>query len=104
MACEVTWTRAAHDDVDRAVRYIAVNLASPQAASSLLDAFERAVDEIAAFPEACAVGTHPSLASRGLRKKVVRRYVILYSFDGESAVISRVFHSLQAYVRIIEDI
>lgn len=102
MACEVTWTHAAQDDVDRAVRYVAMNLASPQAASSLLDAFERAVDEISAFPEACAIGAHPSLVSRGLGKKVVKRYVMLYSFDGESAVISRVFHSLQDYARIIE--
>lgn len=27
---------------------------------------------------------------------------MLYSFDGESAVISRVFHSLQDYARIFE--
>lgn len=102
MACEVAWTQAAEDDVERAVRYIAVSLASPQAASSLLDAFERAVDEISTFPEACPVGTHPSLATRGLRKKVVKRYVLLYSYDGESVIVSRVFHSLQDYARILE--
>lgn len=101
MACEVIWTRAAQEDVDQAVRYIAVKLANPQAASSLLDALDAAVAEVATFPEACHVSTHPSLATRGLRVKFVRRYVLLYSFDGESAIISRVFHSLQNYARII---
>lgn len=103
MGCEVRWTESARKDVDDAIRYIAVDLASPRAASSLLDAFEVAVDQIGAFPEGCPVGRHRALSTRGLRKKSVRRYVMLYSYDGETVVISRVFHSLQDYVRIISD-
>ena len=102
MGCKVVWTDAARDDVDRAVRYIAFNLGSPIAASSHLDAFLSAVDDISAFPEACPIHRHPSLAARGLRVKNVRRYVMLYSFDGEQALIARVFHSLQDYARVIE--
>lgn len=102
MGCEVVWTDSARADVEHAVRYIAVNLDSPQAASSLVDAFDEAVDEISTFPEACPIGSHPALATRALRKKVVRRYIILYSFDGQMAVISRVFHSLQDYARAME--
>lgn len=103
MACDVYWTDSARNDVDGAIRYIALNLGSPQAASSLLDALESAIDKISSFPESCPIGTHRALRSRRLRKKLVKRYVLLYEYDGETVLISRVFHTLQNYARILEE-
>lgn len=102
MACEVLWTDAARADVERAVRYIVTQLDSPSAARGLLDGLEEAADELAVFPEAYRISRHPALASRGLRVKRVKRYLVLYSYDGETVTISRVFHSLQDYARLIE--
>ena len=101
MGCEVYWSAAARTDVEQITRYIADTLGSPKAAGEHLDAFARTADDIALFPEACAVSAHPSLASRALRAKFVKRYVMLYSYDGDSAIVSRVFHSLQDYARIL---
>lgn len=101
MACEVKWTESARNDVDRAIRYIATVLASPKAASEHLDSFEAAAHFISEFPELHAVGKHPSLAARGLRPYFVKNYVMLYSYDGESVLVHRVFHMLQDYARII---
>ena len=101
MACKVMWTKSARDDVDRAVRYVAVDLDSPKAAGQLLDALESAVEEIGVFPEACAIHRHPALASRSLRAKFVKRHVILYSYDDNEVLVFRVFHTLQDYAKII---
>ena len=101
MACDVLWTKHARKDVEHAVRYIAERLASPKAASDLLDAVDKAIEEISAFPEACHISSRPELFSRGLRVKRVKRYVMLYSYDGDVVVVSRVFHSLQDYARLV---
>ena len=101
MGCEVRWTAAARADVEGIIRHIAVALGSPKAASEHLDAFMDAADRISDFPEMRAVGTHPSLSCRGLRPYFVKRYVILYSFDGEGAVVHRAFHMLQDCARLI---
>ena len=60
-------------------------------------------DRISDFPETRAVSTQPSLACRGLRPYFVKNYVVLYSYDGESALVHRVFHTRQDYARLIED-
>ena len=102
MACRVEWTASARNDVEDIVRHIAIKLDSPGAASAHLNDFLAAADRIAEFPEACAIGAHPALASRDLRPCFVRKYVILYSYDGEAAIVYRVFHTLQDYAHLIE--
>lgn len=101
MACDVVWTDSARNDAERAVRYIAVNLGSPQAAGELLAALGEAVTEISLFHEAYAIREHPELKARGIRVKTAKRYLVLYSYDGQTATISRIFHSLQDYARTI---
>lgn len=103
MACDVLWTERAQQDVDDIVGYIAVKLASPQAAREHLIAFEDAVDRISNNPELYAISRQPSCAARGLRACFVRRYVLLYSYNGEDTVlVYRVFSTLQDYGSIIE--
>ena len=53
------------------------------------------------WTRACPVGRHPVLAFRKLRVKLVKRYVVLHSYEEGQAIISRVFHTLQDYARII---
>ena len=101
MACEVQWTASARVDVEAILRHISVVLASPKAASAHLDDFLAAADSISTFPESHAVSSYPALAARQLRPFFARNYVMLYSYDGEIAVVHRVFHTLQDYVRII---
>lgn len=102
MAYEVVWTARARADVDSAVKYIAAVLDSPTAAAEHLDAFLDAVEQLADSPELYAVSQQPSLAARGLRCCFVKRYVMLYSFDGSRVVIHRVFSMLQDYAKLIE--
>ena len=102
MGYDVKWTASARADVEGIIRHIAVALDSPKAASEHLDALTEAADRISDFPEMRAVGAHPSLSCRGLRPNFVKKYVVLYSLDGEGAVVHRVFLALQDYARLIE--
>lgn len=103
MACDVLWTERAQQDIDDIIGYIAVKLASPHAAREHLIAFEDAVDRISNNPELYAISRQPSCAARGLRACFVRRYVLLYSYNGEDTVlVYRVFSTLQDYGSIIE--
>lgn len=103
MACDVLWTERAQQDIDDIIGYIAVKLASPHAAREHLIAFEDAADRISNNPELYAISRQPSCAARGLRACFVRRYVLLYSYNGEDTVlVYRVFSTLQGYGSIIE--
>ena len=102
MAYEVVWTSHARADVDSAISYIATILDSPTAAAQHLDAFLEAVERLADAPELYAISPQSSLVARGLRCCHVKRYVMLYSFDGNRVVIHRVFSMLQDYAKLIE--
>ena len=102
MGCEARWTASAKADVESIVRHIAVVLGSPKAAFEHLDAFMTVADRISDSPEIKAVDTQPALACRALRPYFVKNYVILYSYDGDSALVHRVFHTRQDYARLIE--
>lgn len=102
MGCEVIWTESARRDVEHAVSHIAGALGSPKAATEHLDAFLAAAESISEFPEARAVARQPSLAARNLRPYFVKRYVLLYSYDGKQAVVHRIFHTLQDYAHLVD--
>lgn len=103
MACKVTWTERAQDDVDNIICYIAIHLASPQAARNLLSAFTDAADRIARHPELHAISQQPSCAARNLRACFIKHYVLLYTYNGEdTVVVYRVFSTLQDYAALIE--
>ena len=103
MACDVLWTERAQRDVDDIIGYIAVKLASPHAAREHLIAFEDAVDRISNNPELYAISRQPSCAVRGLRACFVRRHALLYSYNGEDAVlVYRVSSTLRDFGSIVE--
>ena len=101
MGCEVRWTASAKADVDGIIRHIAIVLGSPKAATEHIDAFLEAADLLSDYPELHAVGNHRSLACRGLRPYYVKNYVMLYSYDGHTVIVHRVFHARQDYARLI---
>lgn len=104
MACSVLWTEQAQSDVDTIIRHTALVLASPQAAREHLAAFEQAAERMGHNPELYALSSQPSCAARHLRACFVKRYVLLYSSDGQTTVIvHRVFSTLQDYASIITD-
>lgn len=106
MAYEVLWTQRAYGDVDAIVRHISEVLDSPQAARSHLEAFLAAGDELAESPQLYGVSRVErveSLRVRDLRVKFVKRYALIYSFDGERVIVKRIVSTLSDYGRLIED-
>lgn len=97
MAHSFVATQAFERDYDSALAYITYELASPQAAVDLMDAMDRSVEKILAYPEINHISTKPSLARLEYREERVRGYVMLYKIEGEVVVAKRLFHGSQDY-------
>ena len=102
MACRVVWTDRARQDLEDIIEYIAVTLASPQAAREHLTAFAEAADRISHNPKLYAISSQPSCAARNQRACFIKRYVLLYSYHDEDLVIvNRIFSTLRDYALLI---
>lgn len=74
-------TKQADTDLDDIVRYIAVELANPQAASDFVDKLQTAIEEARSFPESGSPVVNEYLPLTGVRKKLVGGYVLFYLPD-----------------------
>lgn len=75
------FTRKAEGDLEDTVRYIAVELANPQAASDFADALQKNIDEICLFPKSGSLVANEFLANANVRKKSIGNYIMYYLPD-----------------------
>lgn len=101
MACRVITLNSVRSGLERIVRYVSEDLASPQAAQRLLDAYEQGLVTIAQFPLSHALCADPDLAKRGYRSFSVGRYIVLYRHADDAVVVSHIFHQSQDYARYV---
>ena len=78
MAYKVIVTDDAHEDMDEAVSYIALSLANPSAASSLLAEIEACFEQLRAFPFYYPSCGSFRLKERGYRKASIKNYILIY--------------------------
>lgn len=78
MVLSLVATQAFERDYDSVLAYLTYELASPQAAVSLIDAMEKSVAKICTNPKIDHVSLKPSLARLGYLEERVRGYVTLY--------------------------
>lgn len=84
MVYKILISEPTHADIDSTIGYIAVTLAAPRAAASLLDEYESALKLIADNPLLFGVDMHVSEAlNMQIRRCPVKRYGIYY-FVNES--------------------
>ena len=100
---KLTVTELADADLDEIVRYIAVELAVPTAATAFLDKIEETYDMIRANPRICELSRDSRLRAEGYRRVVVKNYIMLYKvFDErEEVVIYRFFYGGRDYSKLI---
>ena len=85
MGYEVLVSSATHDDIERAVGYVAITLASPAAAASLLDEYEYALKLISGNPYIFGLDLYVSEAlNRQIRRCPVKKYAVYYLIDDEN--------------------
>lgn len=74
-------TEKADADLDDIVRYIAVDLANPKAASDFVDKLQSAIEEARSFPESGSLVVNEYLPDTEVRKKLVGNYILYYLPD-----------------------
>lgn len=71
-------TQKADADLDDIVKYIAVELANPKAASDFMDKLQEAIEEARMFPESGSLVSNEYLPDAEVRKKPVGNYIMYY--------------------------
>lgn len=101
MAYELVLLPRAQHDFEEIVRYLAVDLASPQAAGHFVDEFERKTELLC--ENLCLYGLSriPEVAARGYPPMPILRYVALYSVRENLMVVAHIFHQSQDHARYV---
>ena len=103
MACRIIPSQTFGKELDAVIEYLAVDLQSRAAASSLMQSLQKAWENLEAYPEMGPVSSRPGLMVLEMREYRVRDYVVIYRFDGERVFLEHIFHTLQDYERLIEN-
>ena len=80
-------TQKADADLDDIVGYIAVELATPKAASDFLDKLQGAIEEARSFPESGSFVANEFVPNTEVRKKLVGNYIMYYLPDSDEKMI-----------------
>lgn len=71
-------TGKARADLDDIIRYIAVELSNPRAASDFVEKLQATIEEACSFPESGSLVVNEYLPAAGVRKKLVGSYILFY--------------------------
>ena len=96
-------TELADEDLDEIIRYIAIDLNAPKAASDFADAVVACYEDIQANPKMFEYSRNPRLRQEGYRRAVVKNYVLLYKVfeDKNEVVVYRIFYERRDYANLI---
>ena len=101
MAYDVVWSFSAERDRDRIVEYLLYDLASPQAASHVLDELDKMIVILSDNPKLFALSAESRLARMGYRKYLFMSYVVLYRVEDRTVKVGRILHTAQNYARLV---
>lgn len=92
-------TELAHQDLDKIVSYIAVQLANPKAAGDFLDEVTTCYNFLKNNPMMYERCQDKRLKEEGYRKAVIKNYLLVYKVNEVSQTVSimRFFYSAQDY-------
>jgi len=96
-------TELAEDDLDEIVKYIAVELTAPTAATAFIDAVSECYNRIEQNPLCYEAARDLKLRLEGYRRAVIKNYIMLYKVfpDNEEVVVYRFFHGRRDYASLI---
>lgn len=89
---KVEYLPLAQADVLEAVNYLAVALDAPQAARTLLDELDDAVEQISRFPYACELYYTDRPMRDEIRKVPIKGFVLYYAVFPDRVEIRRFLH------------
>lgn len=89
---KIVYLPVAQEDINSAVRYIAVTLDAPKAAATLLDALDQAVSQLAEFPYAHELYRTSRPMKDEIRKVPIKGFVLYYAVFPDRVEIRRFLH------------
>ncbi|MBE7067909.1 MAG: type II toxin-antitoxin system RelE/ParE family toxin [Clostridiales bacterium] len=84
-------------DMEQIFDYIAVELCNPTAAIAQINDFEKAFDNVCAFPESCPYIHNEYVKDKSLRKLIVNNYVDFYRIQNNEIQVVRVLYGMRNY-------
>ncbi|MEA4849625.1 MAG: type II toxin-antitoxin system RelE/ParE family toxin [Clostridiaceae bacterium] len=96
-------TELAHQDLDKIIRYIAVELANPTAAGDFLDEVDKCYGYLKSNPCIYSKCQNKRLEKEGYRRAPINNYLLVYKTDEESRTVFvlRFFYGAQDYISLI---
>lgn len=97
-------TEPAFADLDEILAYHTSVLAAPQAATKLLDSFEKIKDELEQLPTAYPKVRNTKLASFGYHwAPLAKSYAVFYRIDGsETVTIDRILYQARQWQTVLD--
>ncbi|MFZ5986616.1 MAG: type II toxin-antitoxin system RelE/ParE family toxin [Bacillota bacterium] len=96
-------TELAHQDLDKIVSYIAVELVNPIAAGNFLDEVDKCYGHLKSNPWMYGKCQNKRLEKEGYRKAPIKNYLLVYKIDEVSKTVNimRFFYGAQDYIKLI---
>ena len=92
---------SAQADMEQIFEYIAVNLCNPSAALDQINDFEKAFDNVCAFPESCPNINNEYVKDKSLRKLIVNNYIAFYRIKNDEVQVVRVIYGMRNYEKFL---
>lgn len=96
-------TELAHQDLDKVVAYIAIDLVNPIAAGDFLDEVDKCYEYLKSNPWIYEKCQNKRLEKEGYRRALIKNYLLVYKIDEESKIVGimRFFYGAQDYIKLI---
>ena len=92
---------SAQVDMEQIFQYIAINLCNPTAALDQINDFEKAFEEVCAFPQSCPFVNNEYVKDKSLRKLIVNNYIAFYRIKDHEIQVVRVIYGMRNYEELL---
>lgn len=99
-------SQKAENDLNDIIRYLAVDLANPKAASTFLEKFQSAVDEVRLFPQSGSPVPNDFLNGINIRKVLIGNFIMYYLPDDteQTIFVVRIVYGRRNLEEILQDL
>ena len=101
MEYNVVETAELKRNLNEALDYIELVLASPSGAESLARACISIIETLTTFPNAYPISNEPRLKRLGYRKALTANYIVLYKVAGDTVYLTNLLHQFQDYAKLV---
>ena len=100
---KVSVSDPAEDDLRDIARYISIKLASPATALNMVDAIDKAIDNLEEMPERYPFVPDDRLAAMGYRTRRVKNYLIFFIINKKEheVDVARILYARRNWINIL---